>query len=570
MISLRRHTLTKLLIILISQLCLVKNEPVKVTVSNLRTTSVIQVPNNENITSYSSETTKTTTTQPASSSSLYPTTTTRIDYNKIYEQFGKQQAAEQCAYGYDPMLSDLYPQELLNALANSSIPLLATIRLNDLTETVFENRGGICSRRNYHFSELEECLKSDLWNLEKHRSEESGTNSSTNATLGLTSLQSEQLFCMIQSCFKHITYYAEKCVKSNFTLDMMKLAPFCEYNDLLNQIQLRKQAHMEQCAYGEDPMLSDLCPQELFNAPAYSSIPQLATIRLHDLQETVLDNLGWGKVCPWDKLWTNKWCLEFKRLSVEKYLSEIDTNSSTLGLTFLQNQQLFCMIKSCFNNINYYREKCVKNKFNRGLIYLAPKFCNYNIENNDLLIEVTNNLNQINEQLRKQQAEQCAYGEDPLLSELCPNELLNAPAYSSIPLQLATTRLQDVTDRILDKRVLDNLEQVCPIGEWCLEYDLLSLEKHRSAYLGLTFLQNQQLFCVIQSCFNNINYYAEKCVKSNLTLNMIKLAPIFCNYNIEDNENEYCTENAWRLLHVSAAFSEINEKTNTSRTIDVG
>lgn len=197
----------------------------------------------------------------------------------------------------------------------------------------------------------------------------------------------------------------------------------------------------------------------------------------------------------------------------------------------------------------------------------------------EILKEKTNNLNQIYEQLRKQQAEQCAYGEDPMLSDLCPQELLNAPAYSSIP-QLATIRLKDVKDRILDKTVLDNLEQVCPIGEWCLEYDILSLEKHRSeesgfnsstnATLGLTFLQNQQLFCMIQSCFNNIKYYAEKCVKSNLTLNMIKLAPNFCNYNIENNENEYCTENTLRLLHVSAAFSEINEKTNPTRTIDVG
>lgn len=162
------------------------------------------------------------------------------------------------------------------------------------------------------------------------------------------------------------------------------------------------------------------------------------------------------------------------------------------------------------------------------------------------------------------QAEKCVYGPDPLLDELCP-DLMNVSSYSSIP-HLKTMRLSDVRARVIDEETVRNLAQSCPVGEWCLPDDMLKINERRNSSQidlrnsSLAFLVDNKLFCLIESCFESIRFYVDKCVENDLTNHIVQLAPQFCNFNIENTQNDYCVESSLRLIHVSAAFYMLSEE----------
>ncbi len=75
-----------------------------------------------------------------------------------------------------------------------------------------------------------------------------------------------------------------------------------------------------------------------------------------------------------------------------------------------------------------------------------------------------------------------------------------------------------------------------------------------------SFAANQKFFCLITSCFASIQYYTERCVDNDLDSHIVQLVPEFCNFEIENTQNEFCVENSLRLLHVAAAFYELNQQ----------
>lgn len=178
------------------------------------------------------------------------------------------------------------------------------------------------------------------------------------------------------------------------------------------------------------------------------------------------------------------------------------------------------------------------------------------------------NLEKIYELLRKEQANKCIYGQDPKLEDLCPR-VMNTTLYGSDIPNLSNLRLSDVRERIISDRIVKSLIQTCPIGEWCLSDNILSLRPETTdnsttsaptTSTSLAFLTNSKLFCLINECFGTINYYVQRCVENDLTSHVVQLSPHFCNFEFENTQNDFCVENSLRLLHVSAAFTTLSEE----------
>lgn len=155
----------------------------------------------------------------------------------------------------------------------------------------------------------------------------------------------------------------------------------------------------------------------------------------------------------------------------------------------------------------------------------------------------SNNLKQISNLLRKEQAERCEYEGNPKLDEICPS-VRSKPSFSKY---MNTITLSQIEDAIINKTIVEQLREKCRIGEWCLEDHFI---------FNNYFAHNTELFCMFSDCYDEIKIYIEKCVGSRVTRDILSIAPFLCATSSANNyklNTTYCIENSLELIHVSIA-----------------
>lgn len=99
------------------------------------------------------------------------------------------------------------------------------------------------------------------------------------------------------------------------------------------------------------------------------------------------------------------------------------------------------------------------------------------------------NLKRIFELLRKEQANKCVYGADPRIEDLCP-DLMSIKSYAAAIPNLRELRMSDVRAHVVDDGIVRDLIDTCPIGEWCLDINILDSRPVRLANATVKSVSN--------------------------------------------------------------------------------
>lgn len=175
-----------------------------------------------------------------------------------------------------------------------------------------------------------------------------------------------------------------------------------------------------------------------------------------------------------------------------------------------------------------------------------------NFTSNELVTQITsayrqNNMKKILNLLMEEQANSCVYGENPKLSDLCPNVFEKKPL--TFLNKFKDISFKNVFDSVLNESIVKSLKEKCAPGEWCLESNLIPLKEAKNRANLMTF--NSELYCLFESCLESMKKYIQKCVHSELTRDILFMTPGLCNFNMQTNQ--YCPEHTMRLIHVSVA-----------------
>ena len=174
----------------------------------------------------------------------------------------------------------------------------------------------------------------------------------------------------------------------------------------------------------------------------------------------------------------------------------------------------------------------------------------------------SSNINKIIEMAREERANLCSYGENPQLSQICP-EFYNLHPH----LTAKTTKnltLKAVESAMLNATLIQLLRIKCAPGEWCLPD--LAMPMASTKELTLISNHNEKILCLFASCFVNVQNYIEKCVKSELSQHLLHLGGTMCEFNKNKPlTNKFCSENTMRLIHLHVAATDYNHtQTNVS------
>lgn len=155
-------------------------------------------------------------------------------------------------------------------------------------------------------------------------------------------------------------------------------------------------------------------------------------------------------------------------------------------------------------------------------------------------------LSLILEKLRKEQAQKCDYGSNPLIFDICQSiDKLNLANY-----HFKSLRVEDVVKAILKEDVVKSLQTNCAPGEWCLNEKNNKVIKHP---LGKSLMRKHtKMLCLFSSCYSEISAYISNCLESELSKNILETASFLC--DAKDNEHKYCLEQSLQLFHVSTAL----------------
>ena len=154
-------------------------------------------------------------------------------------------------------------------------------------------------------------------------------------------------------------------------------------------------------------------------------------------------------------------------------------------------------------------------------------------------------LNLILSKLKKEQADKCAYGSNPLVSDIC--ESFDSSSLANQ--RFINVRVEDIVHRVLRAEVIDKLKKDCVPGEWCLS-DAHHVTKHPLGKKLITEYADH--LCMFAGCYREIKDYIVSCVETELSKNVLNVVPVLC--EAVGRENQYCVESAMQMFHVSASM----------------
>lgn len=217
---------------------------------------------------------------------------------------------------------------------------------------------------------------------------------------------------------------------------------------------------------------------------------------------------------------------------------------------FLSTYILISLLQIC--NTTQLNSTTTSNSLNLTTHFKNLNFTQNNLKqiSNDQSISTRKtNMNKILSLLMEEQANNCIYGTNPKLSDLCPHVLVK---YHDVT-------LNDVLDSILNHTVVKKLQHKCPLGEWCLETNLINHDNKSNQKQSKKHLRkrsnlqnrNSEIYCFMGKCLDGMKNYIKKCVHSELSRNILLMAPSLCEFSLQSNQ--YCPEHTMRLIHVAAA-----------------
>ena len=146
-------------------------------------------------------------------------------------------------------------------------------------------------------------------------------------------------------------------------------------------------------------------------------------------------------------------------------------------------------------------------------------------------------LDSIFEKLNAEKANKCEYGNDPKISELCPELFTRKTDFNEI-------KLSDIEKIVINKTVIELLRHKCINGHWCLnEVDLKPF--------AVQIAQSSLELCLYAACHRSMSDYVRKCVSSDIAKGILNIVPTLCDLNTNGKSKQYCLESSMRLIHLS-------------------
>lgn len=156
-------------------------------------------------------------------------------------------------------------------------------------------------------------------------------------------------------------------------------------------------------------------------------------------------------------------------------------------------------------------------------------------------------LDSILEQLNAEKASKCEYGNDPKISELCPELFARETDYNDL-------RLNDIERIVINKTILELLKHKCLNNRWCLnDADIKPF--------NLALAHSSLQLCLYAACHSTMSAYIQKCVKSEISRGVLNIAPTLCELTTNGKSKQLCLESSMRLIH-STIPSDYNFNSN--------
>ena len=165
------------------------------------------------------------------------------------------------------------------------------------------------------------------------------------------------------------------------------------------------------------------------------------------------------------------------------------------------------------------------------------------------------NIDKILEMAQEEKANLCSYGENPQLNEICSNFNEFHPHLN--PRYMKNLTLKTIEENMINFTIIQRLREKCALGEWCLPD--LAMPMAITKELTVISNNNEKILCLFSSCYKNVKNYIEKCVKSQMSQDILHLGSNVCQFiKNKPLSNSFCPESTMRLIHLYISSIDYN------------